>query len=125
MRTSIRLAAAVLGILASATAIIPELRADDGIKARMEARLNQISTLKTKGIVGEDNKGYLSFVGSSREGQSIVDAENADRKAVYTKIAKEQGISAESVGKLRARKNAERASVGEYFQNDAGKWVRK
>ncbi len=125
MRNTIRLAAALLAVFAASAIITPELRAEEGIKARMEARLSEITTLKSKGIIGEDNKGYLSFVGSSKEGQSVVDAENADRKLIYTKIAKDQGTSPDAVAKLRARKNAERAAKGEYIQDDSGKWTRK
>jgi uncharacterized protein YdbL (DUF1318 family) len=60
----------------------------DDIKARMKNRLPEIKQLKAQGIVGEDNKGYLQFVGGNKAKADVVAAENKDRKTVYTAIAK-------------------------------------
>jgi len=38
----------------------------DNIKARMKNRLPVIKELKAQGIEGEDNKGYLQFVGGNK-----------------------------------------------------------
>ena len=45
-------------VLAAGTAM-----AADGIKDRMLARIPALNTLKTQGVVGENNKGYLEVVG--------------------------------------------------------------
>jgi uncharacterized protein YdbL (DUF1318 family) len=62
----------------------------DDIKARMKSRLPTIVQLKSAGVIGEDNKGYLDFVSSTRKEVSLVNAENSDRKKVYNAIAKQQ-----------------------------------
>ncbi len=65
----------------------------DSIKERMKQRLPQIVDLKNKGLVGETNTGYLGFVTAKKEKQNVVAAENKDRKAIYTQIAKQQNVS--------------------------------
>ena len=95
------------------------------IKARMNKRISQVKALKVKGIVGENNKGFLEFVGASKEGADVVFAENSDRSKVYAAIAKQQGSAAELVGKLRASKIASLAAKGEWIQDASGKWIKK
>ena len=95
------------------------------IKARMKNRLPVIKELKAQGIVGEDNKGYLMFVGQKKAKEDVVAAENKDRKTVYTAIAKKQGTTAELVGKRRALQIAKKADPGEWLQDASGKWYQK
>ncbi|WDP88745.1 MAG: YdbL family protein [Desulfobacter sp.] len=96
-----------------------------GIKDRMKQRLPAIAALKAKGVVGETNQGYLGFVTGNRSGADVVAAENKDRKAVYSHIAGQQGVSVELVQKRRAKVLADRADPGEYVQNASGAWVKK
>jgi uncharacterized protein YdbL (DUF1318 family) len=97
----------------------------DDIKTRMKQRLPVILELKSKGIVGENNAGYLEFIGTKREKADVVAAENKDRKTVYTAIAKQQGTTAELVGKRRALQIAKKADPGEWVQDASGKWIQK
>jgi uncharacterized protein YdbL (DUF1318 family) len=97
----------------------------DDIKARMKNRLPVIKKLKTEGIVGEDKKGYLQFVGGNKAKADVVAAENKDRKTVYTAIAKQQGTTAELVGKRRALQIAKKAAPGEWVQDAGGNWIQK
>jgi hypothetical protein len=97
----------------------------DDIKARMKNRLPVIKKLKTEGIVGEDNKGYLQFVGGNKAKADVVAAENKDRKTVYAAIAKQQGTTAELVGKRRALQIAQKAAPGEWIQDAGGNWIQK
>ena len=97
----------------------------DDIKARMKNRLPVIKKLKIEGIVGEDNKGYLQFVGGNKAKADVVAAENKDRKTVYTAIAKQQGTTAELVGKRRALQIAQKAAPGEWVQDAGGNWIQK
>lgn len=96
-----------------------------GIKERMTKRAPAIATLKAKGVVGENNKGYLGFVGSARENEAMVAAENKDRRVIYTYFAKQQKTSLGIVEKVQAKRKAERAKSGEYVQNAGGAWVKK
>jgi len=97
----------------------------DDIKTRMKQRLPVIIELKTKGIVGENNAGYLEFIGTKKEQADVVAAENEDRKTVYAAIAKQQGTTAELVGKRRALQIAKKANPGEWVQDASGKWLQK
>ncbi|MBR9986865.1 MAG: YdbL family protein [Desulfosarcina sp.] len=95
------------------------------IKARMKDRLPRIIELKAAGIVGENNQGFLAFIGGNQPEQALVDAENQDRQLVYGAIAKQQGTTADVVGRRRAMQIAENAKPGEWLQDAGGKWVQK
>jgi uncharacterized protein YdbL (DUF1318 family) len=95
------------------------------IKARMKARLPIILELKAKGIVGENSAGYLEFIGPNKEKQDVVNAENSDRKEVYEAIAKQQGTTAQLVGRRRALQIAENSAPGDWLQDQKGKWYQK
>lgn len=97
----------------------------EDIKARMQSRLPLIKELKTKGIVGENNKGYLEFVGNVRKEENVVNDENSDRREIYAAIAAQQGADVEVVGKRRAEQIAGKASSGEWLQDANGKWYKK
>jgi uncharacterized protein len=95
------------------------------IKARFKDRLPLIIELKSNGIIGETNQGYLDYVGGKRKMEDIVDAENRDRRIVYEEIAKQQGVSVQIVGQRRALQLRELAKPGDWVQNDSGTWYQK
>lgn len=95
------------------------------IKARMMARLGDISTLKAQGVVGENNRGYLEFRSGDRSKAAVVNAENSDREEVYSQIAQQQGTTADLVGKRRALQIAQTARPGEWLQDGNGRWYQK
>ena len=97
----------------------------DDIKARMIARLPVLKDLKAQGIIGENNQGYLVYRGSKRPNEQAVQAENQDRRVVYSTIAKQQGATTELVGMQRAVQIAEKADSGEWLQEGTGKWYQK
>ena len=97
----------------------------DDLADRMTKRRPQIEQLKKEGIVGENNKGYLEFVGKVIKDKALVESQNADRKQGYGIVAKKQGVSIEQVAKVRAAYYAKKARSGEYYQNSSGKWIKK
>lgn len=97
----------------------------EAIQQRMMQRLPVIDQLKAQGIVGENNQGYLEFVGNQRVQPEVVEAENQDRRQVYSAIAKKQGTTPEVVGRHRAAQIANRSKSGVYLQDASGKWYRK
>lgn len=97
----------------------------NAIKARMKARLPVINALKTDGIIGENNRGYLEFIKNNTSKQDVVTSENQDRKKVYSAIAKQQGATADLVGKRRAKQIAQRAKPGQWIQDGTGNWYQK
>ncbi|MBT8367663.1 MAG: YdbL family protein [Deltaproteobacteria bacterium] len=95
------------------------------IKQRMIQRLPAIKALTDKGLVGENNEGYLEFIGKKQEKADVIKAENEDRKSVYSAIAKQQGTTVEVVGKHRAVQIANKADPGDWLQDANGKWYQK
>lgn len=95
------------------------------IKERMKSRLPAVNELKAKGVVGENNKGFLEFRGP-QEKADVISAENADRAKVYEAIAAQQNTTPDLVGKRRAMQiRNEVAGPGEWLQDDSGNWYKK
>lgn len=116
----------VLCLLAVCLSALP-VSADNinAIKNRMKTRLPVVKALKAKKIIGENNKGYLEFIGTSRERQDIVNAENSDRRTIYLHIAHQSGTGIAVVEKHRAAQIRQNAAPGEWLQDVQGKWHRK
>ena len=96
-----------------------------GIKERMRDRLSVIVSLKAKGVVGENNKGFLELLKGKTEKKEVVAAENKDRELIYGEIAKKTGTDVKLVGQRRASQIAAKASPGDWLQDAAGKWYKK
>ena len=90
----------------------------------MAARIPQINQLKSAGVVGENNKGYLEFR-AAKTNEALIAEENQDRGTVYAAIAKREGATSELVGKRRAKMIEEKGSAGQWFQKDDGSWYKK
>ncbi len=111
--------------VAAAVMLLSATAFGSDIKTRMKERLPRIVELKEAGIIGETSQGFLAFVGGDRTGQAVVAAENQDRQRVYEAIAKQQGTTAELVGKRRAMQLFANAKAGEWLQKPDGQWVQK
>lgn len=120
---------AIAVLMLALPAFLPVASAQDAatIKQNMINRLPAIAAMKSKGLAGEDNRGYLAAVSSqlSAADQAVIDAENADRKVVYEAIAQKTGATADLVGKQRAKQLAEQAAGGEYIMDENGTWKKK
>ncbi len=97
----------------------------EDVKARMRDRLPTIVDLKSRGIVGENNQGFLEMLKGQTEKQNVVTAENQDRKSIYAQIARQTGTDIKVVGQRRALQIAEKATPGEWLQDPSGKWYQK
>lgn len=95
------------------------------IKTRMRERLPVILDLKVRGVVGENNQGYLEMLRGQTEKRAVVSAENDDRRAIYAQIARATGAPVDVVGRRRAMQIAEKADAGEWLQDASGRWHRK
>lgn len=105
--------------------LIPSTGFAQDIKQRFKERLPKIIELKNEGIVGENNEGYLEFIGGNRKMEALVQAENRDRRLVYEKIAERENTTVEKVGRRRAIQLRELASPGHWIQQANGKWIKK
>jgi uncharacterized protein YdbL (DUF1318 family) len=113
---------ALLFMLAAVGVYAEDLAA---IKSRMKARQTSIENLLAAKVVGENKNGLLEFRGESREKEAQVEAENADRTAVYQAIASKTGLSIEAVGARRAETIREIANPGTMVQDPDGIWREK
>jgi uncharacterized protein YdbL (DUF1318 family) len=95
------------------------------LKARMRARLPELVALKTDGIIGENNQGYLTILKAPTDKDALIKAENKDRRAVYAAIAKKQKTTPALVGQRRALQIAEKAAPGTMIQGQGGQWMPK
>ena len=94
------------------------------LKARFRERLPVIIAIKDEGIVGENNKGFLEFVGKTKKSEEVVKAENEDRLKLYQIIAGGTTVSVEVVGQRRALQIAREAGPGHMIQDERGKWAK-
>jgi uncharacterized protein YdbL (DUF1318 family) len=103
-------------------------RADEvaSAKERIDARQGAIAALKDRGMLGENNRGFVEARGTlSREGNELAASENDDRRILYAAVAKQTGQTPEFAGRARARKIAENSKPGVWLQDEAGRWYRK
>jgi uncharacterized protein YdbL (DUF1318 family) len=118
------LATIVALLLIPATALFGAESKKDQLKKRLRERAAQIEKLKSDGVIGETDEGYVDFVKGKGDGADVVDAENSDRKAVYEQIAKDTGESADKVAKQAAQKRFDHAKTGDWLKIE-GKWKKK
>jgi uncharacterized protein YdbL (DUF1318 family) len=83
--------------------------------------------MKNQGKVGENNRGLLEVRSPNvnDKERAIVQAENADRRKVYQRIAANVGSNPNVVGKRRAAQIAQNSAPGHWLQDAEGNWYRK
>ncbi|MFP4172695.1 MAG: DUF1318 domain-containing protein [Candidatus Hydrogenedentota bacterium] len=92
----------------------------------MRERHSDIEELKEAGCVGEDNRGYLSYLGcddlepeEEEEVRELVNEENEDRRALYQEITQlnaEDGVTLQQVQRIFAERRLQRAESGRHVQ---------
>lgn len=108
--------------LPSATVYAQDLGA---VKARMSQRLRQLDELKSKGAIGENNRGFVEARAADAAAGPVISSENADREVVYAALAKQTGSSADQVGRARAKQIAAGSAAGVWVQKEDGTWQKK
>ena len=86
-----------------------------------------LKAMYTRGVVGMDNRGYTVVRGDvSDEERDIVEDMNAKRRVKISELAESNGKKRAEVEKAYAEKVRDNyLAVGEWYQDDAGKWVQK
>ena len=120
-----RLIFLVAGLVLGVGAVTLQAQDLSAVKARMDARLPKVDELKAKGAIGENNRGLLEVRGADAEAAGIVSAENSDREAAYAALGKKSGVSADQVGRARAKQIASGSAAGVWIQKEDGAWVKK
>jgi len=95
------------------------------LKQHMAQRLPALDELKTKLIVGENNRGFVEVRQAAPGADALVSDENRDRQAVYAAIALKTSATVEAVASARAKQIAENSRAGVWLQDEAGKWYKK
>ncbi len=89
------------------------------------AGAQSLNALRASGAVGEGYDGFARVRKAGGGARSVVDAVNAKRRAIYAERAKEQGTTADQVGRVYARQILSKAPAGTWFLKESGEWVRK
>ncbi len=89
------------------------------------AGAQSLNELRASGAVGEGYDGFARVRKAGGGAQSVVDTVNAKRRAIYAARAKEQGTTADQVGRVYARQILGKAPAGTWFLKESGQWVRK
>jgi uncharacterized protein YdbL (DUF1318 family) len=104
------------------------------IESRLELRYPQVLAVKTDGRIGETWQGFIDVVPGSGDAdaalKSLVDQENADRRALYAVIAAETTadkvrVTADEVGQQSGGRSYRRAKPVEYFMTRDGTWIQR
>lgn len=111
----------------------PNIRA---LKEKMKERFKNLLPLYEQGVIGETNDGLLSIrsvdglgLKEKAEAKKLVEAENADREALYGEIIKANDTLGSAdlpeVKGLFANSWRKDAKKGWWIQDDDGKWKQK
>jgi uncharacterized protein YdbL (DUF1318 family) len=92
-----------------------------------KGRFGQLASLKQQGAVGENSSGYVTVLADTDGAAALAEAENRDRKVIYTAIAEQNGLLSEmsSIEKVFAQVQRDKAAAGEKIQLENGEWTTK
>ena len=116
----------ILSALFAATtlyAIAPSILGTQVIAQSVDAK-SVVESAKAQGLVGEQIDGYLGFVKSDvpQNIRAAVNEINIKRKSVYTKIARDKGVSVSDVAGLSGEKLIAKAKPGQFVKLADGNW---
>jgi uncharacterized protein YdbL (DUF1318 family) len=120
------LVCAAMTVSAQATYDIKEMT--PAVKSALDGRKSrfaELKTMKTQGVVGENNRGYVQALGGGAEVKALVAAENKDRKQVYEAIVQQNKLgpaALPTVEAVFARVQREKADPGDKVQDASGRW---
>ncbi|MEO1044856.1 MAG: YdbL family protein [Pseudomonadota bacterium] len=90
--------------------------------AAVSAQMNYKSA-KAAGIIGEKPDGYLGVVnGSNSEAQRVVDSTNIKRKAKYTELAAQKGVTVQEVAFSTGCNLIAQLRPGQKYMAPSGQW---
>ena len=98
------------------------------VKAALDGRKGrfaELKELKSKGLIGETNRGYVQALGGGKQVEAAVAAENKDRKAVYEAIVQQNNLGSGALATVEAvfaGVQRDKAEPGEKVQDASGRW---
>ena len=90
-----------------------------------QARYAELQNLKHEGMIGENNKGYVTDLQNSSAAGPITAAENRDRRIIYEALATQNKLGGKgllAVQKAFAEVQHEKAGPGDMVQSSSGDW---
>jgi uncharacterized protein len=106
----------MLGLLGAAVITV-------GFLGATPASAQSLVDLRASGAVGEAFDGYARARQSSANG--YVENVNAERKKIYIKRAKSQGVPVGQVGRVYATQIKKKAAAGTWLLSESGSWSQK
>ena len=102
----------------------PEVEA--ALNSRRE-RFDQLRRLKSDGIVGENNKGYIDVLQDTGDAQAVSASENKDRHVIYQTIGEQNGLenALGAIESVFAQVQRDKAGPGDKIQSEDGRWDTK
>jgi len=90
-------------------------------------RFEEFRRFKNQEIIGENNRGYVEVLVNDKGAESLADAENRDRRVIYTTVEKQNNLTnaLETIEKVFAQVQREKAQSGDKIQTEDGQWVTK
>ena len=93
-----------------------------------QTRYAQIQELKREGVIGENNKGYVTDLKNSSEASSLTADENRDRRTIYENLAAQNKLGGNGLLEVQrafAEVQKEKAGPGDMVQSASGTWKKK
>ncbi len=95
-----------------------------------KARVPELQALKAKGLIGENNNGFITILkpALSPAEKALVEAENRSRKFIYNTVVAQNHLEPDGLVKVEkqfAKTRHALAKKGDLIQGSSGKWVRK
>ena len=89
------------------------------------ASAQSFQDLRASGVLGEGFDGFVHVRSGGGAANAVAKATNTKRRALYQSRARDQGISADQVGKVYAKTIFGKAAPGTWFLKASGQWVQK
>ena len=87
------------------------------------AAADALNDMRASGAVGEAFDGFARA--RKENAKDFVAEVNAQRRKIYVKRAKAQGVGVDQVGRVYAEQIAKKAPAGTWFLSEGGDWTRK
>ena len=93
-----------------------------------QARYQQLQSLKQEGVIGENNKGYVTDLKNNAASASLAAAENQDRRVLYEALASQNNLGGSGLLEVQrafAEVQRDKAAAGDMVQSSDGSWKKK
>ena len=128
MNNKIYSSANINAVQASLTQAKKQLARMIDLNAQGLVSVSELDDAKAQGLVGEKASGYLGIPNQQAVSEDVITLIkdiNNKRKAKYIEIALKNNLKTDAVAKLANKKAIEKTEVGNYYQTQDGKWLKK